>query len=53
MIAVLQIVVVAAMLFHYHAQIAWIALAPIPVLAGGALAYTLTAPKRYRVQRQA
>jgi ATP-binding cassette subfamily B protein len=52
-IAVLQIVIVAAMLFHYYAELAWFALLPIPFLVGGALAYTLTAPKRYRVQRQA
>lgn len=53
MIAVLQIVVVAAMLFSYNAHLAWLALAPIPLLAAGALAYTLTAPGRYRLQRKA
>ncbi len=52
-IAVLQIVIVGAMLFHYHAKLAWLALIPIPFLAAGALAYTLTAPKRYRAQRKA
>ena len=52
-IAVLQIAIVAAMLFHYHTQLAWLALAPIPLLVAGALAYTLTAPRRYRVQRKA
>ena len=52
-IAVLQIAVVAAMLFHYHAQLALLALVPIPLLIVGALAYTLTAPRRYRLQRKA
>ena len=52
-VAVLQIVIVAAVLFHYNAQLAWFALAPIPLLVAGALAYTLTAPRRYRLQRKA
>jgi ABC-type multidrug transport system fused ATPase/permease subunit len=52
-IAVLQIVVVAVMLFQYHAHLALLALVPIPLLIGGALAYTLTAPRRYRLQRKA
>ncbi len=52
-IALLQIVIVAAMLFYYHAQLAWLALAPVPLLIAGALLYTLTAPQRYRGQRKA
>jgi ATP-binding cassette subfamily B protein len=52
-IAILQIVIVAAMLFHYDAALAWLALLPVPFLVAGALAYTLTAPRRYRLQRQA
>jgi len=52
-VAVLQIVIVGGMLFHYHAKLAWLALIPVPFLAAGALAYTLTAPNRYRVQRKA
>jgi ABC-type multidrug transport system fused ATPase/permease subunit len=52
-VAVLQIAIVAAMLFHYHATLAWWALVPLPFLIAGALAYTLTAHKRYRVQRKA
>ncbi len=52
-IAVLQIAIVAAMLFHYHTQLALLSLVPIPLLAAGALAYTFTAPRRYRVQRKA
>jgi ABC-type multidrug transport system fused ATPase/permease subunit len=52
-IAILQIVVVSAMLFSYNPRLAWLSLVPIPLLIGGALAYTLTAPKRYRLQRKA
>jgi len=52
-IALLQIIIVSAMLFRYHAQVAWVALLPVPLLITGAIAYTLTAPKRYRLQRQA
>ncbi len=52
-VAVLQIGVVAAMLFAYHPALAWWTLTPIPLLAGGALAYTLTAKLRYRGQRKA
>jgi ATP-binding cassette, subfamily B, bacterial len=52
-VAILSIIGVLALLFHMHPMLAWVALAPIPVLAGGALLYTLTAHKRYRVQREA
>lgn len=52
-VAVLQIGVVAAMLFAYHPALAWWTFTPIPLLAGGALAYTLTAKLRYRGQRKA
>ncbi len=52
-IAVLQLLVVAAMLFSSNVKLALLAMAPIPFLAGGALAYTLTAPRRYRLQRKA
>lgn len=52
-IALLQIVIVAAMLFSYNVHLAWLALAPIPFLTAGALLYTLTAPTRYRLQRKA
>ena len=52
-VAVLQIVIVGVMLFQYHAKLAWLALIPVPFLVAGALAYTLTAPNRYRVQRKA
>ena len=52
-IAVLQIAVVSVMLFLYLPWLTWLALIPVPLLAAGALAYTLTAPKRYRMQRKA
>ena len=52
-IAVLQILIVAGVLFHYNAHLAWLALAPIPLLVAGALSYTLSAPRRYRLQRKA
>jgi ABC-type multidrug transport system fused ATPase/permease subunit len=52
-VAVLQIAIVAAMLFHYNVSLAWWSLVPLPFLIGGALAYTLTAHRRYRLQRKA
>jgi ATP-binding cassette subfamily B protein len=52
-IALLQIAVVGVMLFLYLPWLTWLALLPVPLLAGGALAYTLTAPHRYRLQRKA
>ncbi len=52
-VSVLQIIVVASMLFIYNAKLAWFALVPVPFLIGGALAYTLTAHRRYRIQRKA
>jgi ABC-type multidrug transport system fused ATPase/permease subunit len=52
-VAVLQVVIVSAVMFHYSPRLALLALSPIPLLAGGALAYTLTAHRRYRLQRKA
>jgi len=52
-IAVLQIAIVTAMLFFYLPWLTWLALIPVPLLAIGALSYTLTAPQRYRLQRKA
>lgn len=52
-IALLQIVVVGGMLFFYLPWLTWLALLPVPLLAAGAMAYTLTAPRRYRLQRKA
>ena len=53
LVAVLQIAVVTVMLFSYNATLGWFALAPLPFLIAGALSYTLTAHRRYRVQRKA
>src|SRR6266446_4335847 len=52
-VAVLQLFVVLAMMFYVSVPLSLIGLAPLPVLAGGALWYTLTAHRRYRTQRQA
>ena len=52
-VAVLQVSIVTTMLFAYHPRLAWLALAPVPFLAAGALWYTLTAKQRYRGQRKA
>src|SRR5436305_2254746 len=40
-------------MFVKNATLAWVALIPLPLLVAGALWYTLTAHKRYRVQREA
>ncbi len=52
-VAVLQIVIVAGMMLYYSPTLTLLALAPVPLLAIGALAYTLTAGGRYRLQRRA
>lgn len=52
-VAVLSIVGVLGFLFYTNATLAWLALVPLPLLATGALCYTLTAHRRYRAQRQA
>src|SRR6266404_3798152 len=52
-VAVLQLFVVLAMMFYVSVSLSIIGLAPLPVLAGGALWYTLTAHRRYRLQRRA
>jgi ABC-type multidrug transport system fused ATPase/permease subunit len=52
-IALLQIAIVIAMMTHYSSALTLTALAPVPFLALGALAYTVTAGKRYRVARKA
>src|SRR5438477_1575334 len=52
-VAILQIIVVLAGMFYLSAKLALVALAPVPFLAGGALWYTLTAHRRYRLQRRA
>jgi ABC-type multidrug transport system fused ATPase/permease subunit len=52
-VAVLQLVIVLAMMFYISASLSLVALAPMPFLAGGALWYTLTAHRRYRLARRA
>lgn len=52
-VAILQILVVSGLMLAYSPSLTAAALVPIPFLAGGALAYTLTARARYRKQRKA
>jgi len=52
-VAVLSIFGVAVLMFLMNPALTALALAPLPLLAGGALWYTLTAHRRYRVQREA
>src|SRR5213596_2437785 len=52
-VAVLQIVIALAGMFYLSAKLTLVGLTPVPFLAGGALWYTLTAHRRYRVQRRA
>ncbi len=52
-VALLSVVGVAVMLFWMNPALAAVAMLPLPVLAGGALWYTLTAHRRYRRQREA
>src|SRR6476620_12770412 len=52
-VAVLQILIAVTYMFHLSAKLALVALAPVPFLAGGALWYTLTAHRRYRLHRHA
>jgi ABC-type multidrug transport system fused ATPase/permease subunit len=52
-VALLSVVTVVIILFCKSPVLAAIALAPIPLLTGGTLWYTLTAHRRYRAQRRA
>src|SRR5215467_656442 len=52
-VAVLQIIIVVAVMFYLNPTLASLALVPLPLLIAGALAYTLTAHRRYRLQRRA
>jgi ABC-type multidrug transport system fused ATPase/permease subunit len=52
-VALLQIVIVAGMLMRSDVKLALLAMSPVPFLATGALAYTITARGRYRGQRKA
>jgi len=52
-VAVLQVLIVVGMMFYLNAKLALLALVPFPLLVAGALSYTLTAHRRYRLQRRA
>ena len=52
-VALLQIGIVLALMAHYSGALTLAALTPLPFLVAGALAYTLTAGKRYRATRRA
>jgi ATP-binding cassette subfamily B protein len=52
-IALLQVIIVMVVMFYLNAKLALLALAPFPLLIAGALTYTLTAHRRYRLQRRA
>lgn len=52
-VAILQVMIVIVTLFYFNGNLAWCVLAPVPLLAVGAIAYTLTGPSRYRPQRRA
>jgi ABC-type multidrug transport system fused ATPase/permease subunit len=52
-VAVLQIIIVMAVMFYLNPILALLALVPLPLLIAGALGYTLTAHRRYRLQRRA
>jgi ATP-binding cassette subfamily B protein len=51
--AALQLVIVLGMMFYFSVSLTLVALSPLPILAAGALWYTLTAHRRYRLQRVA
>jgi len=52
-VAVVGIVGVITIMFLTNPTLAWVSLAPLPLLAFGAIWYTTTAHKRYRAQREA
>ena len=52
-ISILQIVVVGGFMFSVNVKLALIALTPVPFLAMGAMAYTLTSKDRHRKVRKA
>lgn len=52
-VALVGVFGVGAILFYQNPMLALVAMSPIPILAAGALWYTLTAHKRYRKQREA
>lgn len=52
-VAILQMALVFAMMCYVSFTLTLFALSPVPFLAAGALWYTLTAHRRYRLQRRA
>jgi len=52
-VALLSIVGVTIILFATDPRLAAVSMIPLPLLAAGAMCYTLTAHRRYRAQRQA
>jgi ATP-binding cassette subfamily B protein len=52
-VAILQVFIVVGMMFYLSAKLALLALVPFPLLIAGTLTYTLTAHRRYRLQRRA
>ena len=52
-VALFSIIAALFLMFHANRTLAFVSLVPVPFLVGGALWYTLTAHKRYRVQREA
>src|SRR3989440_4677669 len=52
-VAILQVMIVLSVMFYVNAKLALLALVPFPLLIAGALTYTLTAHRRYRLQRRA
>jgi ATP-binding cassette subfamily B protein len=53
LVAALQVIVVIGVMFYLSWGLTLLSLLPAPFLAGGALWYTLTAHRRYRLQRRA
>jgi ATP-binding cassette, subfamily B, bacterial len=53
LVAVLQVFIVAGVMLAYSPQLTLLALAPLPLLAAGALLYTFSARSRYRMARKA
>jgi ABC-type multidrug transport system fused ATPase/permease subunit len=52
-VAILQVMIVVSVMFYLNVKLALLALLPFPLLVAGALTYTLTAHRRYRLQRRA
>ncbi len=52
-VALLQVVIVTGVMFYLNWKLTLLALIPFPLLIAGALTYTLTAHRRYRLQRRA